>query len=63
MPNVPGIEILLRISSSMTTRVDFRKNGERTEEAFSKISVPDYGSLLNPGFWLTWNTLKIVAKE
>jgi len=40
-----------------------RKNGERTEEAFSKISLPDYGSLLNPGFWLTWNTLKIVAKE
>ena len=40
-----------------------RKAGERSREAFSSISVPDYSPLLSPAFWLTWNTLKIVAKE
>jgi len=40
-----------------------RKNGERTKEAFSSISVPDYSPLLTSQFWCTWNTFKIVAKE
>jgi len=40
-----------------------RARGERTEEEFSQVKVPDYSILLNPGFWMTWETLKVRTKE
>jgi len=40
-----------------------RKNGERTVEEFNKVKLYDYSVLFKPSFWMTWDTVKIVAKD
>ena len=40
-----------------------RKNGERTKEEFSKVTIPDYSVLLEPKFWMTSDLFKINAKD
>jgi len=40
-----------------------RKNGERTEESWREVKIPDYSVLCKPSFWLTLETLKVRTKE
>jgi len=40
-----------------------RKAGQRTQEEFQKVAVPDYGILLEASFWFTWETFKIKSKD
>jgi len=40
-----------------------RNNGERTEESFKEVKIPDYSVLFKPSFWLTIETLKVRSKE
>ena len=53
---------MYRIISYIVTPF-FRKNGERTMEEFSKVTIPDYSVLLRPMFWMTSDLFKINAKD